>query len=180
MKKTLLLCVLLATVAFNNQAFAQDVTLKVTLRPIQTILINPAQKIVDLNYATKENYSNGVKLDQVDHISIYSTGGFAVKVKSGSPTLGSAHTGISEKIDATDILITPTLSTTTPLAGSTLSAVSLSTTPKTLITNTTGGIDKSFNINYAAAGGGKYVNKYFNVESPTVYTTTVTYTIEAQ
>lgn len=181
MKRTLLFGLLLAASAFSNQAFAQsDVTLNVRLHPIQTIVVKPAQNVVNLDYVTTTDYASGVTLDQNDHISIYSTGAFAVKVKSSTPTLESTHSGVSANINSSDLKITPSLGTGNQITGSVLNTVSLSTTPQVLISNTVGGIDKNFNISYAAAGAGSYVNKYFNVESPTVYTTTVTYTIEAQ
>ena len=42
------------------------------------------------------------------------------------------------------------------------------------------GTDLKFNVAYNGKGNNDYVNKYYNVENPNVYTTTVTYTIEAQ
>ena len=49
-----------------------------------------------------------------------------------------------------------------------------------LIESTIGGRDLKFSVEYAAKGNDKYINKYVKGENPTVYTTTVTYTITAQ
>ncbi len=161
-------------------AQAQDqVTLNVRLHPIQTIQVNSSQKIVDLNYQTINDYATGVSLEQPDHLTVYSTGGFAVSVQTTTDILESAHAEVTENISVSDIKLTPTLGTS-QLAGTILNTVNLSTTPATLFSNTTGGVNRTFNVEYEAAGANAYVNKYFNVEDPTVYTTTVIYTIEAQ
>lgn len=176
-KSTFFLAIVLGLV--SNSAMAQtatdQVTLNVKLHPIQTLVVNAGQKTVDLNYTTKADYSDGVAVDQADHLSIYSTGAFAINVKSSSDKL----TGTSATIDANTITLTPSLGTS-QLTGSTLNTVTLSNVASTIISNTVGGVDKTFNIKYTGADADAYVNKYFNAENPTVYTTTVIYTIEAQ
>jgi len=180
MKKTLLFSALLAVTAFTATAQSSaEVALSVTLHPIQTIEINSG-KSVNLDYVEKDHYTNGVTSDQLDHLSIYSTGAFAVNVRSTATTLKNPNTAVvTTDIAAKDIKITPSLGSS-ELRGSVLKTVRLSIEPQLLISNTKGGFDKKFNINYAAAGADKYVNKYFKEESPTVYSTTVVYTIEAQ
>lgn len=172
-----LLFVLVSAIAFAQTA-TDDATVNVRLYPIQTILVNGSQKIVNLDYKSTDDYKNGVKLDESDHLTVYSTGAFAVKVKSSGAQLASAHSGITEKIDASDIKLTPSLGSQ-QLTGSTLTSVTLSQTPTTIIASNIGGVNKTFNVQYAAAGANSYINKYFNVESPTTYTTSVVYTIEA-
>ncbi|EOR29533.1 hypothetical protein L100_10649 [Elizabethkingia meningoseptica ATCC 13253 = NBRC 12535] len=157
-----------------------DATVNVRLYPIQTIVVNGSQKIVNLDYKTSADYKNGVALDEADHLTVYSTGAFAVNVQSRDAQLSSVNTSITEKINAADIKITPTAGTTNPLSGSKLSTVNLSTTPTELISSNIGGVDKTFNVKYSAAGADSYLNKYFNVENPTTYTTVVTYTIVAK
>ncbi|WP_430615279.1 hypothetical protein [Flavobacterium sp. JP2137] len=177
MKKTLLFSLLLVATAFSAHAQEEGtVTLNVKLHPIQTIMVNPSQNEVDLDYTTNEDYARGVSVKQRDHLSIYSTGAFNVNVRSSSSLL----TGTASNIDASDIKITAALGATKKLVGSTVNSVNLTAGDQLLISNTLGGIDRNFNITYAAAGAGKYINKYYSSESPTVYTTTVTYTIEAQ
>lgn len=116
----------------------------------------------------------------IHHLTVYSTGAFAVNVQSKDAQLSSVNTSITEKINAADIKLTPTAGTTNPLSGSKLSTVTLSTTPTELISSNIGGVDKTFNVKYSAAGADSYLNKYFNVENPTTYTTVVTYTIVAK
>lgn len=185
MKKTLLFIALFASA--NVAAIAQtsgSVSLSVKLNPIQTIVVNPAQKGVELNYGTKENYANGVASEQADHLNIYSTGGFTVKVKTEEKALNLASTvtgvsGSTSTIEASTISITAANGSTSPMEGAKFEKVNLSQTATTLISNTTGGANKNFNITYQGAGTDAYLNKHVNAEKPSIYKATVTYSIEA-
>lgn len=150
-------------------------TLNVKLHPIQTIVIESNE--VDLEYKTKDDYSNGVTKTMNDHLIVYSTGGFAVKVKSENENL-VREVGEGE-IPVNTINLVATLGTGNE-SGSTFKGVTLDTSDKNLISSEVGGTNLKFNVAYNGKGGDAYVNKYNNVENPTVYTTTVTYTIEAQ
>ncbi len=151
-------------------------TLNVKLHPIQTILIG-ANSTVDLEYQTKEDYSNGVTKTMNDHLIVYSTGGFAVKVKSENENLVRKEG--DSKIAVNTINLVATLGSENK-SKSTFSKVVLDTSDKNLISSTDGGTALKFNVAYSGIGKNDYVNNYYNVEKPTVYTTTVTYTIEAQ
>src|SRR5690554_4744623 len=97
MKKIILTTAIILT-AFVG-AFAQTATanLSVTINPIQTIqVINPD---VNLNYSTTEHYKLGVSSEQADHLKIYSTGAFQVKVI----TTDLEAPGTTEKISASTI-----------------------------------------------------------------------------
>lgn len=178
MKKILLTAFTLSLVSLQASAqkapsAVDHVTVNIRLNPIQTIEVSPNQKIVNLDYVTKADYENGVNLDQPDHLRVYSTGGFAVRVESSRPF---QRTGSTEEIDLNDIIITPS-------SGSSESEdihypkVSLTLMPQDLISSATGGVNRRFNINYRAAGVNKYVNRYVNLENPTVYSGTITYSI---
>ncbi|MFV0146373.1 hypothetical protein OBK08_00070 [Empedobacter falsenii] len=153
-------------------------TLNVKLYPIQTILIG-TDKTVNLEYQTKEDYSNGVTSNMTDHLIVYSTGGFAVKVKSDDENLVFTKDGKTDKIDVKTINLVATLGSGNE-SGSKFSAVTLDKSDKNLISSQVGGTNLKFNVAYSGQGNNNYVNKYYNVENPNVYTTTVTYTIEAQ
>jgi len=173
----------------SGTAFAQDptttgpgpktatATLNVKLKPIQTIVIG-GNNTVDLVYQTKDDYSKGVTAKMDNHLIVYSTGGFAVKVKSENENLVFTKDGTTDKIDVNTINLA-TLGTGNQ-SGSTFSAVTLDKSDKSLISSQVGGTDLKFNVAYNGKGNNDYVNKYYNVENPNVYTTTVTYTIEAQ
>lgn len=165
----------------SGMALAQktaSATLNVNLYPIQTIVIG-GDNTVNLVYKTKEDYSNGVTSNMNNHLIVYSTGGFAVKVKSENENLVFTKDGTTDKIDVNTINLVATLGTGNQ-SGSTFSAVTLDKSDKPLISSQVGGTDLKFNVAYNGKGNNDYVNKYYNVENPNVYTTTVTYTIEAQ
>ena len=165
----------------SGMAFAQKTataTLNVKLRPIQTIVIG-GDNTVNLVYKTKEDYSNGVTANMNDHLIVYSTGGFAVKVKSDDENLVFTKDGKTDQIAVNTINLVATLGSDNK-SKSTFSKVVLDTSDKNLISSTVGGTDLKFNVAYNGKGNNDYVNKYYNVENPNVYTTTVTYTIEAQ
>ena len=175
MKKIIIASFLvLGLVKVSAQTATDNVTLNVKLHPIQTLVVNPAQKEVNLDYTTVADYKDGVSSKQADHLTVYSTGGFEVKVKSAG-NLTETKSG-SETIAANSIQITAT-SGTSGLTAATYNSASLESTEKSLITSTTGGVDKKINIEYKGAGADAYVNKYIAGQNPTIYTTTVTYTI---
>lgn len=173
-----------ATTASPATAATATATVNVRLHPIQTIIVNSANQNVNLDYNNEADYANGVSASQADHLTIYSTGAFAVTVKSNSETLTSDADVPAEKkkdIDASDIFVRAGAGTTRPLNANGVTynnAVSLSTSEATLFSSTIGGVNRNVNVNYTAKGdANSYVNKYFKAQTPTVYSTTVTYTI---
>lgn len=146
--------------------------------PIQTLFVNSAQKRVDLEYKLTTNYSGGVSSLQEDHLKVYSTGAFIVQVASATNDIVRANG--TETISASTLKVKAEVGSNNPLAGQTMAEVGLSTTPANLINSGTGGVDKNFNITYSGLDLNGYVNNYYNDENPTVYSTTVTYTIAAQ
>ena len=155
-------------------------TLNVKLRPIQTIVIG-GDNTVNLVYKTKEDYSNGVTANMNDHLIVYSTGGFAVKVKSENENLVFTKGSTTDNIAANTINLEASAGSGNSLSSYKFNEkVALNTEAKPLFSSTVGGTDLKFNVAYKGEGNNAYVNKYYNVENPNVYTTTVTYTIEAQ
>lgn len=162
----------------NSGNNSDNVTLNIKIHAIQSLVVNNDQKIVDLEYITKEDYSNGVNVDKANHLNIYSTGGFEIKAKTSGATLTGTG-GNSKTIDVADVTVTP--------KGGTNSINDVTYTPKTLSVNEQtiaesgiGGVNKDISINYAAKGNDEYINHYVKGETPTVYTTQVTYSIVAK
>lgn len=176
-------CVLTSGLAIaQTGSKTAQATLNVVLYPIQTILIG-GENIVNLEYKSEKDYLNGVTANMNDHLSVYSTGGFAVKVKSENENLEyTSKDGKTQKIGTNTINLKASLGTGNILNSSTFSSVVLDKSDKNLISSTVGGTDLKFNVAYSGQGNNNYVNKYYNVENPNtnIYTTTVTYTIEAQ
>lgn len=155
---------------------AQNVTLNVKLNPIQTLVVNTTQKTVDLEYSLKDHYKNGVTSTNTDHLNIYSTGGFQVKVKSSKATLSNG----TKNIEANSILLTATAGTDGITSATYSSNLKLSTAETLLVSSTSGGVDKNISVDYKGAGADVYLDNYIAGQTPTVYTTELTYTIISQ
>jgi len=155
------------------ELYAQNsVTLNVNLYPIQTLLVNTTQKEVNLEYSTREDYRNGVVSEQQDHLTIYSTGGFQVKV--------SAVTAAIDNSVLDNITIIPS-SGSKPL--NQLHVVytdkNISELEQPIISATKGAIDKNVNISYKGAGNDALMGFAKNNTS-TNQSYTVMYTIVSQ
>lgn len=172
MKKVLSLVILFTVLMFN----AQNVILNIKLNPIQTLIVNSTQREVDLVYSTESHYSDGVSSLNADHLNIYSTGGFQVKVRS---SLASLQNG-SKTINASSIQIKASAGSN-PVNNAVYNQnISLSTGESTIVSSTSGGVNKKINIEYKGAGSDEYVNNYIFGQTATVYTTEVIYTIVSQ
>lgn len=135
-------------------------TVNIKLNAMQAILVNDTE--VNLEYTTLENYNEGVEATKTGHLTVYSVGGFIVNVKSNGDFING-----SNSIPAKDVIISATAAGDSP---GTFSPVQLSTTAAALITSTTGGFSKSYDVNYsnklageafayAAKEGGNYTAK---------------------
>ena len=180
--KKLVIASLVVLCGITAQAQNSDnVTLNVRLNPIQTLVVNSLQKTVNLDYTTKEHYNQGVSLKQENHLNIFSTGGFEVKVKSGGSELTNQGAGPNGNIAAATVKLTALAGTQNALADAQYNQdVVLSTTEGVIASSTKGARDKNIDIQYAAAGNDAYLDKYVANQTPTTFTTTVTYTIYAK
>jgi hypothetical protein len=173
----LIICGLVCVNSVKAQK-TSDVTVSIKLTPTQSIVVNSTQKTVDLVYATEGNYAQVVSAEMLDHLEIFSTGGFEVKVSADGDFTGTGGT-----IPAGDVTVRATRGTSTDIGSCT--NVELSTTPTTaLITAEEGGRALKYNVTYDNTEAGKsdaYI-KYISEDSEeeeSVYTATVTYTITA-
>jgi len=155
---------------------AQNATLNVRLKPIQTLVVYNAQKIVNLDYVTKDDYANGVSSLNADHLNIFSTGGFQVKVKSANSALQNGN----KNIQANTIQIKATAGSDAVNGAQYAQNVQLSANETTLVSSSNGGVDKKISIEYKGAGANTYLDNYIAGQDPTVYTTELTYTIVSQ
>src|SRR5690554_424838 len=89
--------------ALTTNTTTDNVTLNIKLNPIQTIQVNSAQKTVEIGYYEIDDYQKGVSAFRENHLQVFSTGGFAVTVKSNSDFLTSENN--TNKIDAKDITV---------------------------------------------------------------------------
>src|SRR5690606_11722934 len=158
------------------------VTLHCKINPIHTLVDNTQQKTVNIDYTTKDHYKDGVSSKQVKHLNIFSTGGFEVKVKSGGSELTNQGTaGSNGNIAASTIKIVATQGSQDALTEADYKQnVELSATDGIIVSSTKGARDKNIDIEYKAAGGDAYLDKYVANQTPTTFSTVVTYTIYAK
>lgn len=182
LKKIPFISIYLVALFFSGTVFAQtenassgSITLNIKLYPVQTITINESQKEVTLSYETKKDYELGVSSEMNDHLTIFSTGGFEVKVNTPRGDLE----GTKKTIEASDILITASKGSNNNLNAQ-YSAERLKTSESTIIQSATGGVDQEFNINYRAEGQDKYINHFSKDENPTLFSTRVVYSITSK
>ena len=95
MKKTFFLLSMLAGVLTAQAQVSDNATVNVKLYPIQTIVVNPDSKVVNLDYRTTTDYQDGVNVDKKDHLKIYSTGGFEVNVSAAGELTSSDATNVT-------------------------------------------------------------------------------------
>jgi hypothetical protein len=172
----LIICGLVCVNSVKAQT-SGDVTVSIKFTPIQSIVVNPAQETVDLVYAEKDDYLKGVSKKMEDHLTVFSTGGFVVNVKSDGDFKRGDGTMV---IPAGDMKITVENGTdNTGTADFTTQSLSTSDLP--VITAKKGGNELKYNVTYdnkIAGSSYNYINRYIHNDSPeSVYTAKVTYTI---
>lgn len=173
--------IILSGILNVNSVFAQttnntdNVTLNIKLNPIQTIQVNPDQKTVDIVYSEIDDYQNGLFVNKLDHLQIFSTGGFEVKVNSADKLTNDK----GKEILASDITVLATPGTGNRLEMEEREAVALGS-EQTLIASKIGGRDLKYNVTYnnALSEEDKYLNLY-DKDANNIFTTEVTYTIIA-
>ena len=178
MKKILLFtAILFASITMGNAQTASDnATLTLKLYPVQAIMVNPNQKSVVLDYNSISKYRDGVSLLMMDHLTVFSTGGFEVKARSSKgPTIGS-EAG-DKSIMSTSFNVIASEGSKNPLR-SNYGSVSLNDADgDNLISNHAGAGNNTFNITYAGLGNYGFINSLVEGGNPTVYQTEVIYTI---
>lgn len=167
-----------STGKISGQTNSDGVTLNIRFKPVQTITIQPSQKSVDINYSTQENYNNGVSVTLDDHVSVFSSSGFQIKVEAGSDNFENA--GGDKTIPVSDVVINASAGSGNHNSN-TYSSVPLSAMPVSLITSESGGRDLKYSITYdnsAAGSAGAYEGNYATSgNDETVYNAEITYSI---
>lgn len=156
---------------------SDNVTVNLKFKPVQSIVVNPYQETVNLVYATKDDYRDGVSEKMEDHLTVFSTGGFVVNVKSDGDFKRGDGTMV---IPAGDMKITVENGTdNTETANFTTQSLSTSDLP--VITANKGGNELKYNVTYdnkTAESSYDYINRYIHGDgSESVYMAQVTYTI---
>lgn len=156
------------------QSSSGSVKLSVVLSQVQSLTVNEAQNAVSLGFTSKEDFRKGVDVNQPNHINVFSSGRFVVKVSTAGNLTGPGH----RSIPASTIAVTPVATGgVVHVPGMvTGSNVSLSEhESRTIISSPSHGtIATSFDVNYHASGEG-----YAQLDNGS-YSATVIYTIEVE
>ena len=174
--KLLLLALIVSAMAFSQNS--GTVTVNLIFKPIQSIEVNSTQKNVDLIYDTKDDYQNGVTSLQSNHLKVFSTGGFNIKVNADGDFKNSA----SKTINSSDMTLLATAGSNNKENKFTTKPINLSHSNQILVTSNGGGKDIYFNIEYSLQNdkgkNNNYVNKYKSTDrNKATYTAQVMYTI---
>lgn len=173
MKRKLTNIAIMMIMLLTTKMYAQNsdnVTLNIKLYNIQSLIITNG-KTVDIEYTQKEHYANGNSTKIEDHISVFSTGAFEVKVKPNDNLINN-----NNYIEISDIKIIPENGSKS-LNLTNLNEITLNKNQETIISSEEGGRDVTFHMTYKAEGEDKYINKINSNENPTIYTTDLLYTI---
>jgi hypothetical protein len=164
----------------GNRVSSDAVTVNLKFVPIQSIQVNPNQNTIDFVFDSPTDYTNGLAAGektqtQTDHLTVYHSGPFNVKVKSsgfvnnGETLAETNHVNIRPKIGTNSEVTT---------AEVTYKEVSLAATSGAdFISSPIGGMGFTFDVTYDHVGDiTKYINHNFNSTEKT-YVATVTYEI---
>lgn len=164
--------------ALPHLMFAQvqngSVRLNVVLSQVQSLTVNQSQGQVDLRFSRKEDFRDGVDINERNHLNVFSSGRFVVKVSAQSDLQRPG----GRAIPASTIAVTPMATGGITQVPGMTTANNVSLSPResrTIIKSPTHGtIATSFDVLYHASGEG-----YALLDNGT-YSATVVYTIEAE
>lgn len=164
--------------ALPHLLFAQpnsaSVRLNIVLSQVQSLTVNESQGQVDLNFSEKEDFKNGVNVNERNHLNVFSSGRFVVKVS----TQGNFTSADNRTIPASTVAITPMATGGVTQIPGMVTGNQVKLSPKeskTIIKSPTHGtVATSFDVMYHASGVG-----YAMLDNGT-YSGTVVYTIEVE
>ena len=181
MMKTKAIRLLFILFAGMSSALSQEsgqVTLNITLHPVQILKINPGQSEVNISYENAADYLQGVVSLQPGHLTVFSTSGYEVSVYSDTPTSRAADEGqqgappIGFQIAA--------LLPETATGGISVSNIYLQHYKQNIISSRQADPGMSFDIEYQGLGDNAYLEQVNNARETTVLRTRLVYTIEVK
>lgn len=165
-------------------SLSDQVSLNIVLQTVQSIVVNPLQKVVDFVYESVDDYSDGVTKEMSDHLTIFSNGGFEVTVKSENKHFKLVDGGKS--IFVSDMNVTASEGSNINYSEG-FSTITLDNKALKIITSSKGGSGLKYNVIYDNTAGGKnnylieYVNKTnANGIMEAIFSTDITYSLVAK
>ncbi|MCD0457127.1 peptidoglycan-binding protein LysM [Chryseobacterium sp. LC2016-27] len=167
-----------ATLLGTNNVHAQNTTatttVNITLNDVISIDAGSTAigNTVDFNYATAADYNSDQTITKANSLKVTSTKNFNVKVKAGGPNFMNGTNLIPVNV------LTIKAATASGTMGGTKSAVVLSATDQTLVTNAPLGSALTLNLDYTIPAVRSSSSDILGKPAGT-YTQTVTYTATA-
>lgn len=175
MKKAILFFGLVAGLFTANAQKTTTATAKVNVNLVHSQGISVNNTVVNLNYNTPAQYLAGVESPQNDHLTVFSTGGYAIYFKADAASSESLLNTGDTAIKISSSL--GTAGTKNPLDFTPTGQLALTVNDQKLGSSKVAGTGK-INVTYKGAGNNEYVNQ-LNGENKTL-TTNVIYTIQAK
>lgn len=172
--------IILAFIMFAGiSVFAQTsgtVNINITLHPIQILKINPAQTEVDLTYTDEDDYKNGVRNLQENHLTIFSTSGYEVSVFSDYASSSSGEAEVQPPSFQIAALLPDAAA-----GGINVSNIHLLNYKQNIISSNRPDFGINFDVEYQGLGDNSYL-KHLHSENleTTVHRTKVTYSLEVK
>jgi len=171
----LLLAVCLFTKKSNAQSAA--VKLNIVFNHVQNLTINPLQTETTLVYNTQADYENGVETVQKEHLTVFSTAAYVVKVRVADEEfvqtagLGQQHMSLPNiTISAIPVVQGNRVLVETKVLG---------TDGRSIISSDNAALNDVYDVSYRGPGGNLFLD-YVSKNGQNVFSNTVLYSIETK
>lgn len=173
----------LLTTASFGQSVTDQVTVNVNLHKFQTIVVN-GSKNVDIDFTTKQDYTNGARSAKQDnHLTVSSTGAFVVRVGTATGATNNTTNSTGRQMGADQLKVQASESAANPVTDAQYqNAVNISNTAE-ILRSSKGQFDKNVDVVYIAEQdffkNSNLINNGFldNNLAVTTYQVNLTYTI---
>ncbi|TJZ60391.1 hypothetical protein FAZ15_10310 [Sphingobacterium olei] len=176
MRRIIIFLVLSSITALYAQS--NSVRLNVVLNHVNHLVVNPSQAVTTLSYNTVEDYRNGVKVVQKEHLTVFSTSAYVLNVKLANQDFAQIGGGNNENISLPNIKVAATSSSANPGLNLTFSpAVALGIANHNLISSTAPSFNTTFDVSYQGPGSNEFL-KYAEENKTVVFSNDVLYSLE--
>jgi hypothetical protein len=155
----------------------ESVRVNVVLHRVQNLTVNPAQQTTTLTYKTLDDYQNGVEVLQKEHLNVFSTTGYVVKVRLADPRYTQVIAGNEEQADMPAIRVSARSAAAQPLTE--LTPQFAGATNETIISNRSASMNEVFDVLYQGPGNNA-MSRFVKGAEVTELFNTVLYSIEAR
>lgn len=153
------------------------VRLNIVLNHVQNLTVNASQESTTLTYNTVEDYKKGVEVVQKEHLNVFSTSPFVVKVKVENEDFVQLGADQQNRMRLPNISVRAT--SAEQGSGMILEQKILSAQDAALITADNPLFNHKFDVTYTGPGDNEMI-KYSEFGKLTTYTNVVMYSIEAK